>query len=273
MNEKKRRTGFIAIVGLPNAGKSTLLNSLIKQKISIVSPKPQTTRDNILGVWTDDDSQIVFVDTPGAIRPKNALGEYMARSISRAVIDVDCIMLVIDGHDGIDEEELKLVKKYSSLNTPLVVVITKTDISQPARLMPELAKLNEYSGIKSVFAVSAKRNKNIDMLREKLKEFLPEGEMYFPEDEITDKTQGYLVCEFIREKILLGCEQEIPHGVGVVLNKMTYDEVKQIWDIDATIFVEKQSHKPIILGKHGQKIKENWRNSIYMLNQIGYTDN
>lgn len=292
-------SGFIAIVGKANAGKSTLLNSLIQQKVSIVSPKPQTTRDAILGIWTDERCQMVFVDTPGALRPKNALGDYMVRAIDRSVIDVDCILLVIDGHDGIDEDEIELVKKYGAKNIPLVVAITKTDISQPEKLMPELKKLNEFDFIKEIYAVSAKRNRNIDELKSGLVKYLKGSEMYFEEDDVTDKSQRYIVCELIREKILLCCENEIPHGIGVVLNKMEYDEDNLIWDIDANIIVEKQSHKPIILGKQGQKIKEigfharqsiekmlearvylalwvkvkeDWRNNPYMLGEIGYKE-
>ncbi|MDD4832313.1 MAG: GTPase Era [Clostridia bacterium] len=292
-------SGFIAIVGRPNAGKSTLLNSLIQQKISIVSPKPQTTRDAVLGIWTDESCQMVFVDTPGSIKPKNALGDYMAKTIERAVIDVDCILLVIDGHDGISYEEMELVKKYGTKNIPLVVAITKTDIAQPETLMPELSKLNEFDCIKEVYSISAKRNRNIDELKEGLKKYLKSSEMFFPEEDITDKSERYIVCELIREKILLCCDKEIPHGVGIVLNKMEYDENALIWDIDANIIVEKQSHKPIILGKQGKnikeiglrarqsiekmldarvylalwvKVKEDWRDNPYMLNEIGYKD-
>jgi len=292
-----RKTGFIAIVGLANAGKSTLLNALIKQKISIVSPKPQTTRDSIMGVWTDDDSQIVFVDTPGFLRSKNALGDYMLKSIDNAVQDVDCILVVIDGHDGISEQEIAQIHKYRKHGAPIVVAVTKIDITQPEKLMPELAKLNEIDGIGEVYCVSAKRNKGVDELKTALKRYLKGTEMFFEEDDVTDKSQRYLVCEIIREKVLLCCDNEIPHGVGVALNKMQYENGS--WDIDATIFVEKASHKPIILGKNGAmikgigtharesiqkllqdkvfltlwiKVKEDWRNNASILNELGYTD-
>lgn len=292
-----RKTGFIAIVGLANAGKSTLLNALIKQKISIVSPKPQTTRDSIMGVWTDDESQIVFVDTPGFLHSKNALGDYMLKSIDNAVQDVDCILIVIDGHDGISDYEISQIYKYRKLGAPIVVAVTKTDITQPQKLMPELAKLNDIEGICEVYCVSAKRNKGVDELKNALKRYLKGTEMFFEEDDVTDKSQRYLVCEIIREKVLLCCDNEIPHGVGVALNKMQYEEGS--WDIDATIFVEKASHKPIILGKNGSmikgigtharesiekllqdkvfltlwiKVKEDWRNNTSILNELGYTD-
>lgn len=291
-----RKTGFVAIVGFANAGKSTLLNAFIQQKVSIVSPKPQTTRDNIIGIWTDDDSQMVFVDTPGFLHSKNALGDYMLRSIDTAVKGVDCILIVIDGHDGIDDKELLQINKYAKLNIPIVVAVTKIDITQPAKLMPELAKLNEIQGITEVYCVSAKRNKGVDELKQALKKYLNGDIMYFEEDDVTDRSQRYIVGEIIREKVLLCCENEIPHGIGVVINKMQCEE--STWDIDATIIVEKASHKPIILGKHGSmikgigtharesieklldakvfltlwvKVKEDWRNNPSMLNELGYS--
>ncbi len=291
-----RKTGFIAIVGFANAGKSTLLNALIKQKVSIISPKPQTTRDSIMGIWTDDDSQMIFIDTPGFLTSKNALGDYMLKSIDTAVQDVDCILIVIDGHDGIDDKELSQIVKYRKRNVPIVVAVTKTDITQPDKLMPELAKLNGMEGISEVYCVSAKRNKGVNELKQGLKKYLTGNSMYFEEDDITDKSQRYMVGEIIREKVLLCCEQEIPHGVGVALNKMQYED--GAWDIDATIIVEKASHKPIILGKGGAmikgigvhsresieklldarvyltlwvKVKEDWRNNPSMLNELGYS--
>ena len=291
-----RKTGFIAIVGFANAGKSTLLNALIKQKVSIISPKPQTTRDSIMGIWTDDDSQMIFIDTPGFLTSKNALGDYMLKSIDTAGQDVDCILIVIDGHDGRDDKELSQIVKYRKRNVPIVVAVTKTDITQPDKLMPELAKLNGMEGISEVYCVSAKRNKGVNELKQGLKKYLTGNSMYFEEDDITDKSQRYMVGEIIREKVLLCCEQEIPHGVGVALNKMQYED--GAWDIDATIIVEKASHKPIILGKGGAmikgigvhsresieklldarvyltlwvKVKEDWRNNPSMLNELGYS--
>ncbi len=291
------KTGFIAIVGQANAGKSTLLNSFVRQKVSIVSPKPQTTREQILGVWTDEDSQMVFVDTPGFLRSKNALGDYMLKSIDNAVSDVDCILVAIDGHDGIDERELSQIERYRKQGAPIVVAVTKTDISQPKLLMPELAKLNGMEGISEVYCVSAKRNKGVEELKQALKKYLTGTEMYFEEDDVTDKSQRFAVSEIIREKVLLACENEIPHGVGVYVNKMQQNG--NAWEIDATVIVEKASHKPIVLGKRGAmiknigiharesiekllqasvfltlwvKVKKDWRNNPSMLNELGYTN-
>ena len=291
------RSGFIALVGKPNAGKSTLLNSLVRQKVSIVSPKPQTTRNKILGIWTQDDCQMVFVDMPGIIKPKNTLGKYMEKSIDSGVRDVECVVFVTEGHKGISDDDVALMTRYSAGGAPMVVVVTKTDICQPETLMTQLAKLNGLPFVGEVYCVSAKRNKNIDMLKDGLKKYLKDDVKYFDDDDVTDKSQRFLAAEIIREKILLLCDDEIPHGVGVTINKMTYDKVKKMWDIDANIIVEKASHKPIIIGKQGRmlkqigsyareglekmlqakvylalwiKIKEDWRNSDFMLKEIGY---
>ena len=234
------RSGFIALVGKPNAGKSTLLNSLVRQKVSIVSPKPQTTRNKILGIWTQDDCQMVFVDMPGIIKPKNTLGKYMEKSIDSGVRDVDCVVFVTDGHKGISDDDVALMTRYSAGGAPMVVVVTKTDICQPEMLMTQLAKLNGLPFVGEVYCVSAKRNKNIDMLKDGLKKYLKDDVKYFDDDDVTDKSQRFLAAEIIREKILLLCDDEIPHGVGVTINKMTYDKVKKMWDIDANIIVKSQ---------------------------------
>lgn len=292
---KSVKSGYIAIVGRANAGKSTLLNSLIEQKVSIVSPKPQTTRNKILGIWNEEGYQMIFVDTPGMLRPSNMLGDFMVKSIESAVRDVDCVLYVIDGHKGIHDGDIEQLEKYN-MDTPVIVVVTKTDICQPEKLMPELGKLNKAS-VESVWAVSARRGKNVRELRDYIKRFLTDDIAYFDEDDVTDRSRGFLVCELIREKILLLLNDEIPHGVGVQLNKMSYDESRDLWDIDANIIVEKASHKPIIIGKKGDmikdigsyaregiekmlgsrvylslwiKIKEDWRNSQYIMKDIGY---
>ena len=291
------KSGFIAVVGRANAGKSTLVNSFVGQKISIVSPKPQTTRENILGIWTDETCQMIFVDTPGALNPKTLLGDFMVRSIEQAVVDVDCILLVIDGHDGIKQADFDLIDKYGKADAPLVVAVTKTDISQPEKMMAELAKLNKYDCIKEIFAVSARRNRGVEELKNHLKNYLNDDRVYFDEDYVTDRPQRFLVCEEIREKTLLCLNEEVPHGIGISLNKMTFNEEEDRWEIDADIIVEKASHKSSVLGKKGQmiksigmaaresiqkmlearvrldlwvRVKEDWRNSERMLNEIGY---
>lgn len=291
------KSGFIAVVGRANAGKSTLVNAFVGQKISIVSPKPQTTRENILGIWTDETCQMIFVDTPGALNPKTLLGDFMVRSIEQAVVDMDCILLVIDGHDGIKQADFDLIDKYGKADAPLVVAVTKTDISQPEKMMAELAKLNKYDCIREIFAVSARRNRGVEELKTHLKNYLNDDRVYFDEDYVTDRPQRFLVCEEIREKTLLCLNEEVPHGIGISLNKMTFNEEEDRWEIDADIIVEKASHKSIVLGKKGRmiksigmaaresiqkmlearvrldlwvRVKEDWRNSERMLNEIGY---
>ncbi len=291
------KSGFIAVVGRANAGKSTLVNAFVGQKISIVSPKPQTTRENILGIWTDETCQMIFVDTPGALNPKTLLGDFMVRSIEQAVVDVDCILLVIDGHDGIKQADFDLIDKYGKADAPLVVAVTKTDISQPEKMMAELAKLNKYDCIREIFAVSARRNRGVEELKTHLKNYLNDDRVYFDEDYVTDRPQRFLVCEEIREKTLLCLNEEVPPGIGISLNKMTFNEEEDRWEIDADIIVEKASHKSIVLGKKGRmiksigmaaresiqkmlearvrldlwvRVKEDWRNSERMLNEIGY---
>lgn len=291
------KSGFIAVVGRANAGKSTLVNAFVGQKISIVSPKPQTTRENILGIWTDETCQMIFVDTPGALNPKTLMGDFMVRSIEQAVVDVDCILLVIDGHDGIKQADFDLIDKYGKADAPLVVAVTKTDISQPEKMMAELAKLNKYDCIREIFAVSARRNRGVEELKTHLKNYLNDDRVYFDEDYVTDRPQRFLVCEEIREKTLLCLNEEVPHGIGISLNKMTFNEEEDRWEIDADIIVEKASHKSIVLGKKGRmiksigmaaresiqkmlearvrldlwvRVKEDWRNSERMLNEIGY---
>jgi len=240
---------------------------------------------------------MVFVDTPGFLKSKNALGDYMLKNIDSAVTDVDAILLAIDGHDGIDDKELQQVEMYGKKGLPMVVAVTKTDITQPEKLIPHLAKLNNYACISEVFCVSAHKNKCVQDLKDALKKYLTGTEMFFEEDDVTDKSQRYLVQEIIREKILLALDEEIPHGVGIELNKMQWNEADARWEIDANVIIEKQSHKPIILGKRGEmiksigtaarqsiqklleqrvylelwvKVKEDWRNNKYVMTELGY---
>jgi GTP-binding protein Era len=240
---------------------------------------------------------MVFVDTPGFLKSKNALGDYMLKNIDSAVTDVDAILLAIDGHDGIDDKELQQIEMYGKKGLPLVVAVTKMDITQPEKLVPHLAKLNEYSCISEVFCVSSHKNKGMQELKTALTKYLTGTEMFFEEDDVTDKSQRYLVQEIIREKILLALDEEIPHGVGIELNKMQWNEEDNRWEIDANVIIEKQSHKPIILGKRGEmikaigtaarqsiqkmldqrvylelwvKVKEDWRNNKYVMTELGY---
>lgn len=300
INNTNFKSGYIALVGRANAGKSTLLNSLIEQKVSIVSPKPQTTRNTVLGIWSEEDCQMIFLDTPGYLRSENMLGDFMLKCIDVATEDVDCILVAIDGHKGIGAHDIELLNKYKDSGCPVVAVITKQDLTQKEKLMPELSKLSGLDFIKDVWVVSARRKKNIFELRNYLKQFLNGTEAYFEKDDYTDRPMAFLVCEIIREKILLALSDEIPHGTGVMLNKMEFVKESGMWDIDANILIEKASHKPIIIGKKGEmlkgigiearksiekmvgarihlalwvKIKEGWRDSQYYLKEVGYDMN
>ena len=254
-----KKCGYIAILGRTNAGKSTLLNKLIGQKISIVSPKKQTTRENILGILTQEDCQYIFVDTPGIHKSKNALDKLMSKEIRSASEGVDVILYLIDISKKIDEEEINflkdLVKKNSEnniLNLPIFVLISKTDISNKEKAYPEMQKLGGIN-FSDIIPISTFKNKNLDIVLNKVKDVLPEvSAFYFEEDEITDKSINYLITEIIREKTLYLLNEEIPHGIAVKLNYFNEEN----FEISADIVCEKDSHKSIIVGKRGDMIKE-----------------
>lgn len=247
------KSGFVAVVGRPNVGKSSLVNALVGEKVSITSPKPQTTRNKIYGIFNDNDSQIVFVDTPGEIHATNKLAKYMEKSISEGAKGVDAILIVLDG-SKIGQEDYKIIEKYSKNKTPVFIVINKTDIASYEEVYPKLAKLNEYKFVKEFVSVSALKKKNLEELISKLKTVLPNGEPYFDEDSFTDKSVRFMVSEIIREKVLLLVQKEIPHFSAIEI--LAYNESKGLAKISADIVCEKPSHKQIIIGKNGEMIKK-----------------
>ena len=248
------KSGFVAVVGQPNVGKSTLINNIIGKKVSIVSPKPQTTRNKIMGVWNTTDSQVVFVDTPGIHKSKTALDKYMAKSIESATDGIDLLLYVIDGSKPFKKEDLKTMEKYAENSYPVFAVVNKIDLNNYENLMPELAKLNELKNIEQVFCISALTNKNLEPLKEHILGKMTDTLRYFSDDQLTDKSFGFMVAEAIREKMLWMLDDEVPHGVGVVVEEMkNYDKFQQV---TATIYCEKESHKNIIIGKQGSMIKE-----------------
>jgi GTP-binding protein Era len=294
------KSGFIALIGKPNAGKSTLMNTLIGQKVAIVSPKPQTTRNKILGILSESDFQMIFVDTPGFLRPLTSLDKYMNKSTDVAVKQVDIIVFLIDGSKDISERDAEHIAKYEGTNLPVIIAVTKTDLTNAQSLMPRLLKLNKLSFVKGVVPLSSLKNKNIDVLKSLILENLGEGDRYYPEDMVTDKSERFIVSELIREKILYNFEQEIPYGVGVKINKMKLNPKKDIYEIDADIICEKASHKKIIIGDAGAKlkkvctqgrialedslqkkvfltvwvrVKEDWRGSDFLIKDFGYDKN
>ena len=288
------RSGFVAVVGKPNVGKSTLINAIIGKKVSIVSPKAQTTRNKIMGVWNTESSQVVFMDTPGIHATKNNLDKFMQNAINSATQDVDLLLYVMDGSKDFAEDDLKTLKKYCNQNYPVFVVVNKVDLGTFESIYPRLAKLNDIKGVEEVFGVSAKNAKNLEDLKSAILGKLTDTIKYFPDDEITDKSLEFQIAETIREKMLWLLNDEVPHGVGVVVEKLEVTE--KTAKISAIIYCEREAHKNIIVGAKGAgikeigtksrlaiekmmdkavyldlfvKVKENWRNRVN-LDEFGY---
>ena len=249
------RSGYIAVIGRANAGKSTLINVLVGEKVSIVSPKPQTTRDRILGVLTEDDYQLVFVDTPGIYKARNALTDMMMRTTEQSAKEVDFILYVLDGHEGVKEEEFETIEKYKSLGIPMAVAYTKIDIMPKENIPLDMAKFSDAGVDLDVFPVSARKGKNIRALKEFLVSKMPEGDKVFEEEIVSDKSERFMISEIMREKILLKFDKEIPHGIAIVINKFSLQE-NGVYDVNLDIVCERANHKAILIGKQGKAIKE-----------------
>ncbi len=249
------RSGYVAVIGRANAGKSTLINVLVGEKVSIVSPKPQTTRDRILGVLTEEDYQIVFVDTPGIYRARNALTDMMMRTTENSARSVEFILYVLDGHDGIDEEDFELIRKYKALHIPMAVAYTKIDIMPKENIPLDMAKFSDAGLDLDLFPVSARKGKNIRALKEFLIAQMPEGEKVFEEDIVSDKSEKFMISEIMREKILLKFDKEIPHGIAIVINEFKRND-KGVYEVNLDIVCERANHKAILIGKQGRAIKE-----------------
>lgn len=289
-------SGFVSIIGSPNAGKSTLMNALVGQKVSIVSERAQTTRNRIMGVLTKQSYQIVFLDTPGVTKPKNRLGEYMLKVAYESLNEVEAVLFIVDGIRGIAEKDELLIEKLRTAKSPVIAVINKNDAASAADMEAIRNRLAEEKFLYDVISVSAKMGDGLVRLEQLLKALLPEGPQYFPQDMVTDIPERIVCSEFIREKALKLLKQEIPHGIGVGVDKMELRE-DGMYDIWATIFCERDGHKGIIIGKSGTmlkrigsdarkdiewllgtrvnlqlwvKVKEDWRNSISVMRELGY---
>lgn len=293
------KSAFVAIVGRPNVGKSSILNRILGQKIAIVSSKPQTTRNRITGVLTDGEYQLVFFDTPGMHKPKNSLGKYMVRSVNESVGGVDCCMLVVEAGKEPTNTELALIEKFKSLEMPAILAINKIDmLKEKDALMKQILDYTKLYNFDAVVPVSAQDGSGMDELLDELKKQSSEGGHYFDDDTLTDQPERVIVAEIIREKILRLCDKEIPHGTAVVIEKMKTRD-NGILDIDATIFCERDTHKRIIIGKNGTmlkkistfarqdienffdckvflqtwvKVKEDWRNRAQILQNFGFDE-
>lgn len=291
------RSGSVAVIGRANAGKSTLINVLVGEKVSIVSPKPQTTRERILGIKNGEDYQIVFVDTPGLYKAENLLNSFMQKNAETSVLDVDAVLFVIDAHEGVGEKDKQLAKKFTSLDIPAIIVLTKIDITPERLLISEISELGSLC--EEVVPVSARKGKNLKELIKVIKSVLPEGEPLFSDDVISDKSEKFMIKEIMREKILLKFQAEIPHGVAVIINKFRLREDGKVYEVDLDIVCEKPNHKAILIGKGGKaikevssfaraemekflgkkvflttyvKVEEDWRNSAFLLKEHGYSE-
>ena len=291
------KTGFIAIVGRPNVGKSTLLNSLLGEKVSIVSSKPQTTRNRITGILTEGENQFVFLDTPGMLKPKNKLGDYMVKTISSTMVDVDAAILVVDAAKAPSEVEETILKRLARLGTPVILAINKTDTVNATKVAECIMAYSELADFEAVIPMAASKNEGVQIVVEEAAKLLYEGDWYFSEDMITDQPERMLAAEIIREKLLRTLNDEIPHGTAVVIE--AWEEKPTLIKIRAEIFCEKDSHKGIIIGKQGAalkkvgtwaredmeaffgvqvhldlwvKVKENWRDNAGLLNTFGFTE-
>ena len=295
-NEKRFLSGFAAIVGRPNVGKSTMMNAMVGEKVAIVSNRPQTTRNRIMGVATDPDWQIVFLDTPGLHKPRTKLGEYMVKSVEDAMEGIDVLLVLVDVSD-IGPQDRAIVTEMASRRVKKILVLNKTDLVDEAKLMAAIASFSD-AGYDAIIPLSARSGKGMDELRRVIVSYLPEGPKYFPDDMMTDQPERLICAEIIREKALLHLRDEVPHGIGVemmAINKLS----DSLTEIHATIYCERASHKGIIIGKQGAmlrtigaearrdiegllgtkvnlqlwvKVREDWRNRMDDLRTLGYED-
>lgn len=289
------KSGYVAVIGRANAGKSTLVNVLVGEKVAIVSPKPQTTRDRIMGILTASDYQIAFIDTPGLYKADNMLNSVMQKTTVDTAEDVDAVLFVLDAHEGLSEQDKETVAKFVKTGVPFVLALSKIDIMTENLLISELKELSDFNV--DIVPVSARKNKNLKELINVLLSKLPEGDKLFEEDIISDRSEKFMISEIMREKILLKFEKEIPHGIAVIVNQFELSDNKKTYNISLDIICERPNHKAILIGKGGKaikevstfaredmerflnkkvflttyvKVKEDWRNSAFLLKEYGY---
>ena len=252
---KPFKSGFVAIVGRPNVGKSTFMNYVLGQKIAIMSDKAQTTRNKIQGVYTKDDAQIVFLDTPGIHKPKHELGEFMVKSAYSALKEVDAVLFMVNVSEKRGPGDDFIIEKLKGIKTPIFLVLNKIDLVTPEVLLERVESYKDALDFAGVFPISVLQGNNVNELMEGLINALPEGPQYYPADQITDHPEYFVVSELIREKILQLTQEEIPHSVAVTVDKMQKDEFDKV-HVYANIIVERKSQKGIIIGKGGRLLKE-----------------
>lgn len=291
------KSGFVTLVGRPNVGKSTLMNQIIGQKIAITSNKPQTTRNRIQTVYTEDKGQIVFVDTPGIHKAKNKLGEYMVQTAMRTIGEVDVIVWLVEPTDFIGAGERHIADQLRSVKMPVILVINKIDMIKREEILKFIDTYRTICDFTEIVPVSAIKGENVKTLIEVIFKYLPYGPQYYDEDTVTDQPERQIVAELIREKALHALNEEIPHGIAVIIDSMKNRKNTDIVDIEATIICERDSHKGIIIGKNGAvlkkigsharfeierllekkvnlqlwvKVKKDWRDSDFLIKNFGY---
>ncbi|MDQ0205133.1 GTPase Era [Pectinatus haikarae] len=308
--EKKYKSGFAAVIGRPNVGKSTLINSLIGQKIVIMSDKPQTTRNKILCVLTQENMQVVFIDTPGIHKPLHKLGEHMVKAAQETLKEVDAILFVVDANEKIGGGERYIMKQLQATKKPVILVINKIDLMEKRKILPVIAGYeSEYKNIgaaenngearfSAVIPISAKEQDNLPELLHEMDSYLPEGPQYFPEDMVTDQPERLIIAELIREKVLLSTRDEVPHAVAVDVDEIATRKNGDVY-IRSTIYVERESQKRIVIGAKGAllkqigadartdiqkllgskiyidlwvKVKKDWRDKERVLKEFGFKD-
>ncbi len=297
--EQNIKSGFVTLIGRPNVGKSTLMNHLIGQKIAITSKKPQTTRNRIQTVYTEEKGQIIFVDTPGIHKAKNKLGEYMVNAAERTLQDVDAVLWLVEPTSFIGAGERHIIEKLGKITTPVLLIINKTDTVKPEEVLAAIDTYRREYDFAEIVPLSALRGENTDILTELIFKYLPYGPMFYDEDTITDQPERQIVAEIIREKSLHALNEEIPHGIAVTIERMKERRDGRITDIEATVICERDSHKGIIIGKGGSmlkkigsnarfeiekmlerqvnlklwvKVKKDWRDSDFLIKNFGYRE-
>ncbi len=294
--EQPFRSGFVTIIGRPNAGKSTLMNQIIGQKIAIMSDKPQTTRNKIHGVYTKDAMQIVFLDTPGIHKPNSKLGDYMVKVATDTLKEVDAVLFLVDVSAGLGGGDRFIIESLKDVRTPVILGLNKIDMVQPEKLLPIITDYKDLYPFAEIVPVSAKLGNNLNTLLEQIGKYLPEGPMYYPADQVTDHPEQFVCGELIREKILHLTREEVPHSIAVAIEAMSVRD-NGVVDISAVIYVERDSQKPIVIGKKGTllkkvgeesrrdielllgskiflelwvKVKKDWRNTDRVLRDLGF---
>lgn len=290
------KSGFVTIIGRPNVGKSTLINYIMGEKLSIVSSRPQTTRNNIQTILTNKNSQIIFVDTPGMHKPRHKLGEYMVKVAKQSTDEVDVILFITTPSDNIDKGDIHILEQLKDSKIPVFLLVNKIDENTQGRVAKTVQGYSEYFNFKEIIPIAAIKGKNVDIVTKLVEENMPEGPLYYPEDMITDQQERFIITEIIREKALKLLSQEVPHGIAIEIISMKRDK-DNIYNIEVNMFCEKDSHKGIIIGKGGRtlkkistyarqdimkllgekvylrlwvKVKKEWRDTSSILKELGY---